>query len=344
MSISPYCNLYESLKDELSKTLFLDRLLFSITKEWKYIYKLVEDSNPELYDNINRIDNTRELIIYGAGVNCDTVVYACRKMGRAISFVCDRDETLHGKLYQGIPIISPAELIDFHQNAYILVSTTRYLDEVLDFLRQHFDEQQIIPFANEHVMERIRMQYFDSCIDLKDGEVFVDGGSYDFETSEILMSLCNPQKILAFEPDDDNYQVIIKSVEEKDYYDIEVFQKGLWNENRTLNFIDSIKDCCRVDGSGGTQIEVVALDQIIDDKVTLIKMDIEGSELKALQGAQKLIRKYRPRLAICIYHKLEDVIEILEYIKSLVPEYQLFIRHHSINQCETVVYAIYKNE
>lgn len=339
MSINRYNQLYNSLADDLSKTLFLDRVLFSITREWKYVYQLIEDSMPELFDSVRSIDDNRELIIYGAGVNCDTAVYACRKMGKNISLICDKNTAMHGKKYQGIDIISPDELIRLHKDACILISTTRYMNEVLLFLKQHFDEQQIIPLANEKVMERIKMQYFDECVGTRDDEVFIDGGCYDFETCEVLLSKCKPKKIYAFEPDEENYHVVMDAVKKANNCDIEVIKKGLWDESCTLHFT-SMKDCSRVDGNGDCNVEVVALDQVISDQITFVKMDIEGSEMKALEGAQNLIKKYKPRLAICIYHKPEDVIDILEYIKSLVPEYKLYIRHHAINQCETVVYAV----
>ena len=58
-----------------------------------------------------------------------------------------------------------------------------------------------------------------------------------------------------------------------------------------------------------------------------------------LEGAQNLIRNYKPKLAICIYHKPEDTIDIPAYIKSLVPEYRLWIRHYSWSPAETVLYA-----
>lgn len=64
-----------------------------------------------------------------------------------------------------------------------------------------------------------------------------------------------------------------------------------------------------------------------------IKMDIEGSELEALKGAEKLIRERKPSLAICVYQKENDVIEIPFYLKSLVPEYKLYLSGRSHTTC-----------
>ncbi len=69
-------------------------------------------------------------------------------------------------------------------------------------------------------------------------------------------------------------------------------------------------------------------------------MDIEGSELKALEGATETIRKYKPKLAICVYHKPEDIIEIPKKILELNPNYKLWLRHYSYVDTETVLYAI----
>ena len=78
------------------------------------------------------------------------------------------------------------------------------------------------------------------------------------------------------------------------------------------------------------------------EKATFIKMDIEGSELEALKGAKNQIMNYSPRLAICVYHKREDLITIPQYIKKLVPEYKLYLRAHFPYASELVIYGIYE--
>ncbi len=71
---------------------------------------------------------------------------------------------------------------------------------------------------------------------------------------------------------------------------------------------------------GDISIEVRRLDDILGNRpVTFIKMDIEGSELAALRGAERIIRQQRPKLAICVYHKPEDMWEIPNFILNCRP-------------------------
>ena len=78
----------------------------------------------------------------------------------------------------------------------------------------------------------------------------------------------------------------------------------------------------------------------ITETVTFIKMDIESSEQEALRGAEQIINRDKPKLAICLYHKKEDMWEIPYLIKTMVAEYKLYIRHYSNSELETVLYAI----
>jgi FkbM family methyltransferase len=74
-------------------------------------------------------------------------------------------------------------------------------------------------------------------------------------------------------------------------------------------------------------------------RVDFLKMDIEGSELAALQGAEKTLRQFKPKLAICIYHKFADFFEIPRFLQSLNLGYRLYLDHYSIHAEETVLYA-----
>jgi hypothetical protein len=68
-------------------------------------------------------------------------------------------------------------------------------------------------------------------------------------------------------------------------------------------------------------------------------MDIEGAELDTLKGAEQLIKKYKPKLAVCVYHKFEDLYVIPQYLHSIVPAYKFVLRQHDCSLYETVLYA-----
>jgi FkbM family methyltransferase len=89
---------------------------------------------------------------------------------------------------------------------------------------------------------------------------------------------------------------------------------------------------------------ILSIDQLVVDKkiekVDFIKMDVEGSELDALKGAEQTIRTFKPKLAICIYHKPDDYWVIPQYIHELQLGYRFYIDHHTIFLGETVLFAV----
>lgn len=86
------------------------------------------------------------------------------------------------------------------------------------------------------------------------------------------------------------------------------------------------------------------IDDIVEGKslprVDFIKMDIEGAEFPALLGAERTIRKYRPKLAISLYHQLSDFVTIPRWLYELNLGYDFYLDHHTIYQNETVLFAI----
>jgi hypothetical protein len=96
---------------------------------------------------------------------------------------------------------------------------------------------------------------------------------------------------------------------------------------------------------GNITINAIALDDFFNGKLehempTFIKLDIEGAEREALLGAKNIIAKYKPKLAICAYHKPEDVYELAETIASIRSDYNFVLRQHENGVLETILYAV----
>lgn len=98
---------------------------------------------------------------------------------------------------------------------------------------------------------------------------------------------------------------------------------------------------CRFSEDGNIDVPVDTLDEIIKEPITFLKMDIEGAELNSLKGGKKHIVEDKPYLAICLYHRLEDSIDIPLYLLELNPEQNFNVRYHSChhNTYEVVLYA-----
>lgn len=192
-------------------------------------------------------------------------------------------------------------------------------------------------------------QYFPSFLHLIKNEVFVDCGAYDGDTSLSFTELMDNNyrkkgggsveyKIYAFECDRVNIEKLRKNT---DYLkNMEIIEKGCWAKKCTLSFSNDSNSGSKIDTMGKTHIDVDSIDNIVQDEVSFIKMDIEGSELEALKGAKNTIKKYKPKLAISVYHKQEDLVTIPQYILSLNEDYRLYLRHYGEISDETILYAV----
>lgn len=188
-------------------------------------------------------------------------------------------------------------------------------------------------------------QYIDNDVisHIDDNEVIVDAGVCDGEEIDKALALNNKILIHAFEPDCKSMTILQHKY--KDDLRVNLHEYALWNEKTTLRFFYNIGMSSSSGFSAGgdsieSSVKTTTLDMEIKDKIGLIKMDIEGAEYQALMGAEETIRKYKPKLAICVYHRIEDYVKIPLLIKQLNPAYKLYFRQHSIVNLESVIYAI----
>lgn len=191
-------------------------------------------------------------------------------------------------------------------------------------------------------------QYFvNDILNLSDSEVFVDCGSFDGDTISKFVDVVGGKynQIYCFEPSPDNCQRLIERIDLENIIDVDVFQIGTWDSKDELFFSESGSTSGISSADSMSKINVDSIDNVLGsaENISYIKMDVEGAELKSLVGAQNIIRKYHPKLAICVYHKKEDLLEIPRYIKELNPNYKLYFRQHSPISLEFVCYAIDSN-
>jgi FkbM family methyltransferase len=183
-------------------------------------------------------------------------------------------------------------------------------------------------------------QYFEDFLKFKNGDVFVDVGGFDGSTTKKFIEHCPDYgKIIYFEPEISNFNISKENL--KAYRDIKLFNLGLSDKKQSINFqIDGFSS--KISEAGATKIFVDKLDNLIEEKVDFIKIDIEGAEKDAVLGAREVILKYHPKLAICIYHNVNDCWLIPECVFSIRKDYDIYIRHYTENYCETVMFFIPK--
>lgn len=185
-------------------------------------------------------------------------------------------------------------------------------------------------------------QYFDEEVFEADpNEIFVDCGAFNGDTVWRFIKWTGGKYdgIYAFEPDAKNCHDLQIHVNTNAWKNVRVINKAVGEKKGMFLLGGGLGAGSHLSGEGDQVVFVTRIEDEIEEGVTYIKMDVEGTELEALQGAEGLIKRYKPKLAICIYHKREDPIVILEYLHELIPEYQFKIRHYTDSQHETVLYA-----
>jgi FkbM family methyltransferase len=182
-------------------------------------------------------------------------------------------------------------------------------------------------------------QYFEDFLALqKEGEVFFDVGGFDGYTSLEFIHRC-PQYsgVHIFEPEPTNIEVTKTKL--NNYKNIYFYPYGLSNRSQTLRF-DVKGSSSRVSEQGNIKIKVEPLDDLLDEPLSFLKMDIEGGEIEALEGAKQTIIKYHPRLAISVYHRHDDFWRIPELILSYHRNYKIFLRYYTEGVTETVMFFV----
>ena len=232
-----------------------------------------------------------------------------------------------------------------------VVEHREQLQNTFDMMRDELSRESIAAYINQKISTDFKYlatvkrehQYFeDGLVELSADERFLDCGAFDGDSAAAFVDalwqkgIDSYEEIISFEPDLDNCE----NMRHRNLPRHTCICKGVAENPGVVSFAaDGTSG--RVEADGSEQIELESIDHYLNGtRATMIKMDIEGMELSALRGAAQTIKAWRPKLAICIYHKKEDLWVIPEYIKELVPDYRFYARIYDDMVCELVLYAL----
>lgn len=241
-------------------------------------------------------------------------------------------------LYRDMTLLRLNDFLDFAQRLDDEFSVITLFSNILFRLTYNRDHMLDILSAPEN--EYFSRSSDNSTFTLGKHEHFVDCGAFQGQIVRKFLEGTNFQyeSITAFEPDSINFKKL-KTIESPITDNFRPVNYAVSNVNGTLRFKETGTVSSHASPDGEIAVSTIRLDDYIE-KVTLLKMDIEGFEAKALQGGSRLISTQRPRIAACVYHYSLDLLDVVEEIDKLVEDYHFRLRqHHNGYYYDLVLYA-----
>ena len=355
-------------EDTVSTKIYKNLIKLSQTKDLHFLIEAIRLSgiNPDpayqqYIDMQEIIGSGGKLVLYGFGAAAkgyyeverqrrDTVGYLYVPFFGDIDWyaIGDRNPQKLEMIYPEITKYSREEMLaaDDEETVYYIGTPDCYDEIKKDMMDVGISESRIKKYLYINTICYEDKQYFDDFLLPSKEETMIEGGCFRCDSMERFITwnkLCGYKKIISFEPDKKNYEICRETIQEKKWHDVELVNAGLSDEKGEFGIIANGDDTTYLCENGETTISIVGIDDFLEgreEKVSFIKLDVEGFELKTLQGAEQTIRKYHPRMAISLYHKDEDLYEIPSFIQSISEDYKFYLRIYSNAYLEIVLYAV----
>lgn len=159
----------------------------------------------------------------------------------------------------------------------------------------------------------------------------IDCGAYKGDSTEMIARVLKPKNILAIEPDPKTFLKLSAYAENETNSTVKTLNAAVGNECGTLQFMSSASRGSAKEGLSKSaktkEVSLVTIDSLeIDERIDLIKLDVEGEEEKTIEGALNMIERYRPTMAVSVYHRTGDIFELTKMLHTLLPSHELYLR------------------
>ena len=351
------------------------------------------------------IEQSKAVILWGAG---SYMLAVSRFLGsEKVLAVIDNDSNKWGKVIDGFCVQSPACLQDLPHDAPVVISVSRYLDEIVqqiasllpgeenrifsiisewsaqyrylpDLLQKHKSElNAVLDILEDEESKRYYSSYINTCLSMqpiylrsnpkisvpyvydgsteriapKAGDHIADCGAYIGDTVELFIKLTGGScTVYAFEPVAGNFKELCRTAEKYSSIRIIPYQYALGSERGTVQITSETDITLHATIHGEykarpasvtTEVTVECLDNVLgDSRLDYIKMDIEGEEVNAINGAKELISRERPSMLLSAYHKIWHMWEIPLLVKEICPDYRIYCGHQPHIPLEPEFYCI----
>lgn len=239
----------------------------------------------------------------------------------------------HTLFAPNVPIVNDGvftrEFIEAHDKEF---------DEAYSLLSDDFSRQSFIDVLNFKVSGKVEYLFrcqkakedvYSEYLRLGDEEIFMDLGAYDGDTVREFIQATDGKykRIIAVEADEKNYRKL--TAKTNSVKNIEAHNLAVWDRKETLFFEKKKGRNSKLSSSGQVEVQADSVDNILNgESITVLKMDIEGSEEKALDGAKETVSTYRPKLYVCAYHRNDDMFRLPLKINEICKDYKFYFCHH----------------
>jgi FkbM family methyltransferase len=298
----------------------------------------------------------RSLVLFGAGGLGRKTLAGLRQVGVEPLAFADNNPELWGKSVGGLPVLSlPDAGREYGRTAAFVCTIWR--GEGTDTMESRTNQLRaagctvVVPFGPlfwkypEVFVPHYSFDFPDDLLELRSDEQLIDCGAFDGDTVRAFLKRQDEAfaSVDSFEPDPANFKKLegyVSNLRPPLRAKVRVHPCAVGSRTEIVRFNAQANEASFV-GAGELEVRCVDLDHYLAGRApTYIKMDIEGFEPEALQGASGIIRQHAPVLAICVYHKQDHVWRLPLLMRSLSEEYRLYLRPHLLEVWDLVCYAV----